>query len=132
MKPAAQEQPGSLVQLLASDARQSCDARLKEVKTMSGKLAMLDVYMPAVRAAGITIRPEDIHSSWARGELQIGAGVLGHTRNACLANVLAAQGMREESRKESGGYVWMTLAKGRLRVGLMIDARAVHLLELGV
>lgn len=133
MKAAAQEKPGSLVQLLATDAHQRCDARLKSIETMAGKLAMLDAYMPAVRAAGITIDPDDIWFSLGKGgPVRINNAVLRNQRNARLANVLAAEGMREEEREDMAGNVWLTLAKGRLRVVLTIDARAVHLLELGV
>lgn len=106
-------------------------ARLASIKRMAARLALLDAFMPALAAAGIVLHPDEVRD-WGGKAIYLGSSILDHTRNARLANVLLAAGMRVDVRQEyeyGTQDVRLELVKGRLRVSINIDGRAKHLLE---
>ena len=116
--------------LLAYEHGRHAD-RLAAIKRMGARLVLLDAFMPAIAAAGLVLNLDDVHD-WGGKTIYLGSGVLDHSRNARLANVLLACGMRVADRKEydyGHGDVRLELVKGRLRVSLSIDGRSKHLLE---
>ncbi len=118
-------------QLLAFELARHAD-RLAAIKRMGARLALLDAFMPAIAAAGIVLNLDEIHDYWAGKTIYLGSGFPDHSRNAKLANVLLACGMRVAERKEydyGHGDVRLDLVKGHLRVSLSIDGRGKHLLE---
>lgn len=117
-------------QLLAFELGRHAD-RLAAIKRMGARLVLLDAFMPAITAAGLVLNLEDVRD-WGGKTIYLGSGLLDHSRNAKLANVLLACGMRVADRKEydyGHGDVRLELVKGRLRVSLSIDGRSKHLLE---
>ena len=117
-------------QLLAFELARHAD-RLAAIKRMGARLVLLDAFMPAIAAAGLVLNLDDVHD-WGGKTIYLGSGVLDHSRNAKLANVLLACGMRVADRKEydyGHGDVRLELVKGHLRVSLNIDGRGKHLLE---
>lgn len=117
-------------QLLAFELGRHAD-RLAAIKRMGARLVLLDAFMPAIAAAGLVLNLEDVRD-WGGKTIYLGSGLLDHSRNAKLANVLLACGMRVADRKEydyGHGDVRLELVKGRLRVSLSIDGRSKHLLE---
>lgn len=131
VKAAAQDKPASLVAQAMQFEQQNHAARMANIKHMAGKLAMLDAFMPAVLAAGLRITPDELRCHGGKN-LWIGGAILDHARNARLANVLQAHGMRLQERTDHPrAGATLTLAKGRLQIRMLIDERAVHLLEAG-
>lgn len=117
-------------QLLAYEHGRHAD-RLAAIKRMSARLALLDAFMPALAAADIVLNLDEVHD-YSGKAIYLGSGILDHTRNARLANVLVRAGMRVDARKDydyGQQDVRLELAKGRLRVSITIDGRAKHLLE---
>lgn len=117
--------------LLAYEHGRHAD-RLAAIKRMGARLALLDAFMPAIAAAGIVLNLDEIHDYRVGKTIYLGSGFPDHSRNAKLANVLLACGMRVADRKEydyGHGDVRLDLVKGRLRVSLSIDGRSKHLLE---
>ena len=104
-------------------------ARMRTIKHMGAKLAALDAFMPAITAAGIQLRLEDV-TDWGGKDLWISAGLVAHAQDARLANVLVASGMRVKRRNDDEHRVWLELVKGRLSVCMSIGTKAAHLLEL--
>lgn len=105
--------------------------RLAAIKRMAARLSLLDAFMPAIAAAGLALNMDDL-TDWGGKSIWLGSGILDHTRNAKLANVLMAGGMRVEERNEydhGARDVLLKLVKGRLRVSINIDGRSKHLLE---
>ncbi len=105
--------------------------RLASIKRMSTRLAILDAFMPAITAAGIELNLDEVHD-WGGKTIYLGSGILDHTRNAKLANVLMASGMSPLLRTDydyGNNDVRLELVKGRLRLSLNIDGRAKHLLK---
>lgn len=127
----APEAPKPLgAQLLAYEQGRHAD-RLAAIKRMGARLVLLDAFMPAIAAAGIVLNLDQVND-WGGKTIYLGSGILDHSLNAKLANVLLACGMRVAERKEydhSHKDVRLELMKGRLRVSLSIDGRSKHLLE---
>lgn len=122
-------QPLSGQMLAFEQARHA--ARLATIKRMGARLALLDAFMPALAVAGIVLNLDDIND-WGGKTIYLGSGIMDHARNARLANVLVAGGMRIDVRREhdhGAKDVWLELVKGRLRVAIGIDGRSKHLLE---
>lgn len=117
-------------QMLAFEHARHAD-RLAAIKRMAARLALLDAFMPALGAAGMVLNLDEV-TDWGGKAIYLGSGILDHTRNAKLANLLMAGGMRVESRKDydfGAKDVRLELVKGRLRVSINIDGRSKHLLE---
>ena len=104
------------------DEQERHDGRLAVIRSMSARLRMFDAYMPAIRAAGITVRGDEINC-WGGRAIYVRGPLFNAKRNATLEKVLREQGMREESRKENtdGSYT-VNLKKGHLTVCLTVDA----------
>lgn len=117
-------------QLLAFEHGRHAD-RLAAIKRMGTRLALLDAFMPALAAAGMVLNLDEV-ADWGGKTIYLGSGILDHTRNAKLANLLLAGGMRVDVRKDydfGAKDVRLELVKGRLRVSINIDGRSKHLLE---
>ncbi len=128
---AAAPAPQTLAEKLLANEHERHAARLACIKRMQARLALLDAFMPALNAAGISLHSDDI-TDWGTKSLYLGSGLLDHKRNAKLANVLLAEGMRVDARKEydyGTQDVRLELVKGRLRVSISIHGSAKHLLE---
>lgn len=98
-------------------------ARLREIAAMGAKLRALDAYMPAVRAAGADVHPDDV-SHWGWGQkraLRICNATFNERRNVVLERVLREQGMRETGRNDyPGGSYTVELTKGHLTVSIAV------------
>lgn len=130
VQPSAETERTLAESLLAYEHGRHAD-RLASIKRMGARLALLDAFMPAIAAAGIVLNLDDVRE-WGGKTIYLGSGLLDHSRNAKLANVLLACGMRVAERKEydyGHGDVRLELVKGRLCVSLSIDGRSKHLLE---
>lgn len=97
--------------------------RLQMLKRMEPKLRALDEYMPAVRAAGINVHPDELHM-WSGRVLFIADSVLNAKRNTVLERVLIEQGMREVSRKPEHTGFRVELKKGHLLVSMHVRGEA--------
>ena len=95
--------------------------RLAELKTMGAKLRMFEKFRPAIAAAGIVLRANELTAPGR--DLWIGVG-WSPARNAALLRVLLAQGMRETCRAERIDCSLVTLRHGHLTVHLPVDAAA--------
>lgn len=104
------------------DEQQRHDGRVAAIRRMSARLRMLDAYMPAIRAAGIDVRGDEINC-WGGKTLYVSGPLFGARRNATLEKVLREQGMREERRRENtDGSYSVSLKKGHLTVCLTVEA----------
>jgi len=106
-------------------------ARLAVIKRMQARLALLDAFMPAIEQAGISLGLDEL-TAWGGKSLWLSAGLLDHAAAARLVNVLAANGMEVDERKDydgAAGGCCVRLKKGRLLVSVSVDRRSVHLLE---
>lgn len=115
-------QPETLIQAATRRANDVHAARMAEIKAMQKQLAAFEGFMPAVRAAGIDVHPDEIdYLSYGKKSLRIRGQLLNDTRNVTLERVLIEQGMREVGRSTySDGSYWLDLAKGHLRVALTV------------
>lgn len=111
--------------LQAEHARHA--ARLREITAMAAKLRALDAYMPAVRAAGADVHPDDV-SHWGWGQkraVRICNATFNEKRNVVLERVLREQGMRETGRNDyPGGSYTVELTKGHLTVSIAVRPSA--------
>ncbi|ADU99006.1 hypothetical protein Alide_1245 [Alicycliphilus denitrificans BC] len=115
-------QPRTLEAQALHDAHQGHAARLAAIKRMASKLRMLDAYMPAVRAAGITVRGDELNC-WGGLAIYVSGPMFNAQRNATLEKVLREQGMRETRRKENAdGSYTVDLKKGHLTVCITVEA----------
>lgn len=131
-KTAASAQALSLPQRLQALELERHAARLAAIKRMHARLVLLDAFMPAIEGAGVPLSLQDM-TDWGGKTVSLSVGTLAPSWGAKLVNVLLANGMAVEERKDwPGVYGHSTfyLKKGRLRVSVMVDARAAHLLEL--
>ena len=130
-KTAASAQALSLPQRLQALELERHAGRLAAIKRMHARLVLLDAFMPAIEQAGVCISLGDV-TDWGGKHLSLSAGLLDRPSAAKLVNVLLANGMEVEERKDWGGasgHSTFYLKKGRLRVYVMVDARVAHLLE---
>lgn len=111
---------------LAAQALQSEQARhalrIAELKSMAARLRMLDAYMPAIRAAGIAIHGEELHS-WGGKAIHVIGATLNPQRNATLERVLRDCGMREVRRSDYTSTYVVELRKGHLSVAMTVEVR---------
>ena len=111
---------------LAEQALQSEQARharrIAELRGMEAKLRMLDAYLPAIRAAGISIHGEELHS-WGGKTIHVMTPTLNPQRNATLERVLRDCGMREVRRADYSTSYSVELRKGHLTVAMTVDTR---------
>lgn len=119
---AAAAQPSTLFEqaLQAEHARHA--RRIAELKGMGARLRMLDAYMPAIRAAGINIQGDELHS-WGGKSIHVLTPALNPKRNATLENVLRDCGMREVRRADYTTSACVELRKGHLTVAMTVDVR---------
>ncbi|AVS66623.1 hypothetical protein C8245_13875 [Paracidovorax avenae] len=105
--------------------------RLAELKRIRSRLALLEEFMPALHAAGVSLRVDDLQD-WGGQRLYIGNPGMDPERNAVVERVLRQQGMSEESLTPCtlGGYS-VNLAKGRLTVYVHVDAHRIKAAEGG-
>ena len=96
--------------------------RMAELKAMHARLRLLDAYMPAIRAAGINVHGEELHS-WGGRAINVMAPVLNPKRNATLERVLRDCGLREVRRSDYLHSYSVELRKGHLIVALTVDTR---------
>lgn len=98
------------------------EGRVAVIRRMSARLRMLDAYMPAIRAAGIDLRGDEINC-WGGRAIYLSGPLFSAQRNATLEKVLREQGMREVERRDNpgGGYT-VDLKKGHLTVCLTVDS----------
>lgn len=116
----AQTKPSTLMALAQEHELARHRSRLQALKAMEAKLRALDAFMPAIRAAGITISGDELNC-WTFGRLYIQQPILNRKRNAELERVLRAQGMREvEVRPGAQGYD-VELKKGHLTVCMYVE-----------
>ncbi|CAN7471527.1 hypothetical protein [Acidovorax sp. LjRoot194] len=103
--------------------------RLAAIKRIEARLALLDAFMPAIEAANIFLDLPSL-TDWSGRSLWLSTGVLNHPASAQLVNVLVAAGMAVVERKDHpGGDATVHLKKGRLLLTVLVDRRAVNLLE---
>ena len=103
--------------------------RLACIKRMHARLALLDVFMPAIEAANIFLDLQFL-TDWSGKSLWLSTGVLNHPAAARRVNVVVAQRKnRKERKNHPGGDATVHLKKGRLLVTVSVDRRAVDLLE---
>lgn len=129
-KTAASAPAPSLEQRLLAIENERHKGRLEAIKRMSARLVLLEAFLPAIDAAGIWLDMAAI-TDWGSKVLWLSTGVLDHAASARLVNLLVANGMTVHDRKDYGNAAGSTLylKKGRLLVMVMVDHRAVHLLE---
>lgn len=96
--------------------------RMAELKAMHARLRLLDAYMPAIRAAGISVHGEELHS-WGGKAINVISPVLNPKRNATLERVLRDCGMREVRRSDYLYSYSVELRKRHLIVALTVDTR---------
>ena len=97
-------------------------SRLAALRRMDAKLRHFEAYMPAIRAAGINVHPDDLND-WGRKVLWVSQALASPQRNATLEAVLRAQGMREIGLTHHGdGSYRVDLSKGHLTVSLCVNA----------
>lgn len=131
-KNAASQQALSLPQRLQALEIERHAGRLAAIKRMHARLVLLDAFMPAIESAGVCISLGDL-TDWGGKHLSLSAGLLDRPSAAKLVNVLLANGMEVEEMKDwpgEFGHSTFYLKKGRLRVSVMVDTRAMHFLEL--
>lgn len=118
----AAEQPLTLAEqaLQLEQARHA--RRIAELKGLETKLRMLDAYLPAVRAAGISIHGDELHC-WGGKTVHVMAPTLNPQRNATLERVLRDCGMREVRRSDYSTCYSVELRKGHLAVAMTVDTR---------
>lgn len=93
--------------------------RLKELKAMQTRLAMLDPCLPAIKAAGLELWHGQISDHG--DQLHLTSGVFCGRNNGALTKVLLAQGFKEIKRNAYSTWDVVILAKGRLKVNLSIE-----------
>lgn len=131
-KTAESKQAQSLPHRLQALELERHAGRLAAIKRMHARLVLLDAFMPAIESAGVPLSLHDM-TDWGGKHLSLSVETWAPSWGATLVNVLLANGMAVEERKDwPGAYGHSTfyLKKGRLRVSVMVDARATHLLEL--
>lgn len=106
--------------------------RLTDIRRMHARLVLLDAFMPAIEAAGIFLSLGDV-TDWGGKSLSLSAGLLDPKSAAKLVNVLVANGMKVDERRDWAhrdlGHSTFYLKKGRLQVSVMVDRSVGHLLE---
>ena len=125
-------QAPNLPQRLQAIELQRHAGRLANIKRMHARLMLLDALMPAIDSAGVRLSLHDM-TDWGGNSLSLTTGSLDRSSEAKLVNVLLANGMRVEERKDwpgQFGHSTFYLKKGRLRVSVMVGDRVAHLLEL--
>lgn len=131
-KTAASAQALSLPQRLQALELERHAGRLAAIKRMHARLVLLEAFMPAIEQAGVCISLGDV-TDWGGKHLSLSAGLLDRPSAAKLVNVLLANGMEVEERKDWAGCdlgaITFYLKKGRLRVYVMVSASVAHLLE---
>lgn len=127
-KTAASPQALSLPQRVQALELQRHAGRLAEIKAMHARLVLLEAFLPAIEAAGLSIAWDILHTGGGKS-LWLHTGVLDHLGTAHLVNVLVANGMVVVERNDYAGSSTVHLKKGRLQVSTLVDHRAVHLLE---
>jgi hypothetical protein len=131
-KSATSAQALSLPQRLQAVELERHAGRLANIKRMHARLMLLDAFMPDIESAGVRLSLHEM-TDWGGKHLSLTVGVLNRSLEAKLVNVLLANGMKVEERKDwpgEFGHSTFYLKKGRLRVSVMVDRRAMHLLEL--
>lgn len=115
-------QPETLMEAATRRANDVHAARMAELKAAQKQLAAFEALMPAVRAAGIDVQPDEISFlSFGKKTLRVAGAILNDARNVTLERVLIEQGMREVDRSTySDGSYWIDLAKGHLRVAITV------------
>lgn len=121
--------PASLYEAAVFEEERRHAERLVELKRMKARLALLDEFVPALHAAGVSLRVGDLHD-WGSSRLYIGNPCLDPVRNAVVERVLREQGMSEEARATCpvGGYS-VDLAKGSLAVHVHVDSHRINVGE---
>lgn len=103
-------------------------ARMKELQKADAALALLETEHAALKAAGYTIYGSQVESRFLdKGAIHISVtSIFGS--DACLYKALLTVGFKEVERSEN---VWtnITFKKGRLRVRISIDAKAIARVE---
>ena len=125
-------QAPNLTQRLQAIELQRHAGRMANIKRMHARLVLLDALMPAIESAGVRLSLHDM-TDWGGKHLSLCTGGLDNAEAAKLVNVLLANGMEVEERKDwpgEFGHSTFYLKKGRLRVSVIVATRVEHLLEL--
>lgn len=95
--------------------------RLAALKRMEARLALLDAYVPALKAAGLSLLISEIND-WGGKELYIRSTYFtSPAETQRLLDVLLSEGMKEVERRHYGPTDTVIVAKGRLRLVLSVD-----------
>ncbi|CAN7258113.1 hypothetical protein LJR084_001197 [Variovorax sp. LjRoot84] len=120
MKKAA-PQPATLFEACMQQEQSRHARRIKEIKSMEARLAMLDAYMPAIRAAGLTLWLRDLESNYGDKALRLTCGIFCSLNHQRLLDLLLGQGFNEVERNEHGSFSSVVVGKGRLRLHINVD-----------
>lgn len=97
------------------------EARMRSLKAMQHRLALLDGYMPAIKAAGLSIHADELTCwSGSAGAIYIGEALLDRSRNARLEARLRELGFLEVDRRAHTSHYMVELKKGRLLLSLTV------------
>ena len=95
--------------------------RLATLKRMRARLALLDAYMPALKAAGLHLLIDDI-TDWGGKDLCVRTTYfISPKETQRLLDTLLAQGLKEVERRHHGATDTVIVGKGRLRIVVSVD-----------
>lgn len=113
--------PATLYEACVQQEQTRHRRRLAELQQMEARMRMLDVMVPALKAAGLSLILDRI-SPWGERELFVAAHTLiNPAQSEKLLHTLTAAGMEVVSRDERHGAATVKLKKGRLKLALIVD-----------
>lgn len=111
--PVTPKPPRSLAEAIERAELQRHAARLREMKTMEGQVALLDAFVPALAERGVDMIVVAKHLEWdsTRKSLRLSTATLSGTFEKGLREALLAIGFTEVQRDEYGHFACVILAK---------------------
>ena len=114
-------QPAMLFEACLQQEQARHARRIKEIKSMEARLAMLDAYMPAIRAAGLTLWLQDLDANFGDRSLRLTCGLFCSLNHQRLVDLLIDLGFKEVERRDNNTFSTVMLGKGRLRLQVHVD-----------
>lgn len=113
--------PATLFEAALRNEHERHASRLATLKRMQARLALLDAYMPALKAAGLHPLLGEIND-WSGKDIYLRTTYFtAPEETQRLLDTLLAQGMKEIERRHYGPTDTVTVAKGRLQLVISVD-----------
>lgn len=120
-KTAATAPPATLYEACLQQEQERHVRRLADIRDMKARLALLDEFVPALRAAGVAPLLAPM-AAWGGKELYVRCShMTDPVRTKKMVDTLIAAGMREVERMAYGSYDRVVLKKGRPLVSVLVD-----------